>query len=138
MTLAASAQLSIFDENNTPQDKGQVGVTILSQKTTRAHRLFVYDSNKQGLATGEINADLRAVVQSEVYLTFYDSNERSPLHPGPFACNQLGTVLHSLTLAVTGRYCTLKFGSKAQAVQFESKIAELLEEAAVRGEVAKG
>jgi len=102
VTLAASAQLSIFDENNTPQDKGQVGVTILSQKSTKAHRLFVYDSSKQGMATAELNPDLRAVVQSEVYLTFYDSLQR---------------------------YCTLKFGSKTQALQFESKINELIEDA---------
>ena len=76
VTLAASAHLSVFNEQNQPQDKGQVGVTILSQRSTRSHRLFVYDSNKQGMATAEITAELRAVVQSEVFLTFYDSLER--------------------------------------------------------------
>jgi hypothetical protein len=73
----------------------QVGVTILSQKSTRSHRLFVYDSNKQasspprpppatdpsmwgqGLATGELSEDLGACVQSEV------SSSSPPSTPAP-------------------------------------------------------
>ena len=79
MTLAASAQLSIFDENNTPQDKGQVGVTILSQKSTKAHRLFVYDSSKQGMATAELNPDLRAVVVAWGMLIAFTRSTLAPI-----------------------------------------------------------
>jgi len=52
------------------------------------------------MATAELDAELHAVVQSEVYLTFYDSLQR---------------------------YCTLKFGTKEGAALFESKINELIE-----------